>query len=90
MKKKLLVGILTGGLILGAGTFAFAQTNEEGDGVINFEQMQPQIKKMHPDLTEKEQKEMFDSCHGDGGMMQNHHDNNNNNNNTSSNMMNDF
>ncbi|MGG0717188.1 hypothetical protein ABE096_06260 [Robertmurraya massiliosenegalensis] len=85
MKKKLMVGLLAGGFILGAGTIALAQTDE--DGVFNFEQMQPQIEKMHPDLTKEEQKEMFDACHGDGGMMEQmqHSDGNH-----SHNMMNNF
>ena len=31
MKKKLVIGILTGAMLLGgAGTFAFAQSNEDG------------------------------------------------------------
>lgn len=84
MKKKLIVGIFTGALILGAGTLTFAQTNDEGDGLFNFERMKPFIEKMHPDLTEEEQKEMFDACHGEGGMMENRDGEN------SRNMMNKF
>jgi hypothetical protein len=84
MKKKLLVGILSSAFIFGAGTLTFAQTNGEGDGLFNFEKMQPQIEKMHPDLTKEEQKEMFDSCHGEGGMMENFDGEN------ASNMMNQF
>lgn len=71
MNKKLLVGILTGGFILGAGTLTFAQTNGNGEGVFNFERMQPHIEEMHPELSKEEQKEMFDACHGEGGMMEN-------------------
>jgi hypothetical protein len=71
MKKKLAIGILTGAIILGgAGTFAFAQTNGDVEKEPNFGQMKPYIEEMHPDLTKQEQKEMFDSCHGDGGMME--------------------
>ena len=77
MKKKLAIGILTGAIILGgAGTFAYAQANEDanGNGLLNFGQMKPYIEEMHPDLTTEEQKEMFDSCHGEGGMMENEHE----------------
>lgn len=70
MNKKLLVGILTGAFILGAGTLTFAQSNGEGEGLLNFGQMKPYIEEMHPDLSTQEQKEMFDNCHGEGGMME--------------------
>lgn len=71
-EKKLLIGILSGAFILGAGTLTFAQTNGDGEGIINFEQMRPFIEKMHPDLTPEEQQEMFNDCHGEkGGMMEN-------------------
>ena len=73
MKKKLAIGILTGAIILGgAGTFAFAAANEDanGNGLLNFGQMKPFMEKMHPDLSTGELKEMYDSCHGEGGMME--------------------
>lgn len=82
MKKKLLVGIFTGSLILGAASITFAQTSDEGFKL--FEKMKPHIEKMHPDLTEEEQKEMFNACHGEGGMMEEHNDE------TASKMMNKF
>jgi hypothetical protein len=65
MKKKLVIGFLTGAILLGgAGTFAFAQSN-------GFEQMKPQMKEVHPDLTDQELEQMYNSCHaeGKGGMM---------------------
>ncbi len=74
MKKKLAIGILAGAIILGgAGTFAFAAANEDanGNGLLNFGQMKPYMEEMHPDLSTDELKEMFDSCHGEGGMMGN-------------------
>lgn len=82
MKRKLFVGIFTGALILGAGTLTFAQSSDEGFKL--FEQMKPHIEKMHPELTEEEQKEMFDACHGKGGMMEDRDGDN------VSNMMNKF
>lgn len=71
MKKKILIGILSGAFILGAGTLTMAESNGEGKGLLNFGQMKPMIEKMHPDLTTQEQKEMFEACHGEGGMMEN-------------------
>ena len=68
--KKLVVGVLSVAFIFGAGTFTYAQANGDGGGPLNFGQMKPHIEKMHPDLSTKEQKEMFDACHGEGGMMQ--------------------
>lgn len=72
MKKKLAIGFLTGAIILGgAGTFAFAAANEDanGNGLLNFGQMKPFMEKMHPELSTSELKEMYNSCHGEGGMM---------------------
>jgi hypothetical protein len=72
MKKKLAIGILTGAIILGgAGTFAFAAANEDanGNGLLNFGQMKPFMEKMHPELSTDELKDMYNSCHGKGGMM---------------------
>ncbi|WP_394237546.1 hypothetical protein [Niallia oryzisoli] len=76
MKKKLAAGILTGALILGAGTLTFAASNGEGEGLLNFGQMKPYIEEMHPDLTTQEQKEMFNACHSEGGMMDNYNSEN--------------
>ncbi|WP_141432561.1 hypothetical protein [Bacillus sp. 03113] len=68
--KKLAIGILGAAFIFGAGTYTFAQVNGEGDGTQNFGQMKPYMEKMHPGLSTKELKEMYDSCHGSKGMMQ--------------------
>lgn len=63
MKKKLVIGLLTGAILLGgAGTFAYAQT----DG---FQEMKPFMEKMHPELSSNELEQMYNNCHGDGGMM---------------------
>lgn len=70
MKKKLLIGVLTGAVLLGgAGTIAFAEGN--GNGLLNFGQMKPYMEKMHPDFSEKQLKDMYNACHGEGGMMEN-------------------
>lgn len=66
--KKFVIGVLGASFILGAGTYAFAEEN--GKAGLNFGQMKPMIEEMHPGLSTKEQKEMFESCHGKDGMMQ--------------------
>jgi hypothetical protein len=69
MKKKLAIGVLTGAILLGGtGTLTFAQAN--GEGLLNFGQMKPYMEKMHPDLSTQELKQMYDSCHAEGGMME--------------------
>lgn len=63
MKKKLVIGLLTGAILLGgAGTLAYAQT----DG---FQEMKPFMEKMHPELSSNELEQMYNACHEDGGMM---------------------
>ena len=60
MKKKLVIGLLTGAIMLGgAGTYAYAQTN-------GFQEMKPFMEKLHPELSENELEEMYKKCHGDG------------------------
>jgi hypothetical protein len=67
LKKKLVIGVLTGAILLGgAGTIAFAQTN----GVLSFEDMEPRMQEVHPDLSTQELEQMYNSCHGEGGIMQ--------------------
>lgn len=78
--KKIIVSVLTATVLLGGATFVSA-ANGEGEGLFNFEQMKPYIEEMHPGLSTKEQREMFDNCHGQGGYMQNFNNQN---------MMNDF
>ncbi|WP_071393230.1 hypothetical protein [Bacillus tuaregi] len=70
MKKKLIIGIVAGAIILGgAGTFAFA---EGSNGFLGgFGEMKPYMEKMHPELSEEQLQQMYDNCHGKGGMMQN-------------------
>lgn len=80
VKRKLMVGILSVGLALGAvGTVAFAKElpSKESiqelfkDGIPSFKEMLPFMKEMHPNMTEKQLEGMYKSCHGDGGMMGN-------------------
>lgn len=74
MKWKLTVGILSTAFILSAGTLTFAETNGDGTSIFNFEQMKPYIQEMHPNLSEEEQLEMFNRCHGENGMMRDFQD----------------
>jgi hypothetical protein len=67
--KKVIVGILSAAFILGAGSYALAQENEEG--ILSFEQMKPFMEKMHPNFSENELKDMYQACHGEGGIMEN-------------------
>ena len=40
------------------------------DGLFNFQEMKPLMEKVHPDLSTQELEQMYNSCHGEGGMMQ--------------------
>ncbi|WP_203556873.1 hypothetical protein [Bacillus sp. B15-48] len=64
--KKLMIAILTGAFILGAGTFAFAQTDGV-DGKWSFQNMLPLMQKMHPDFSNDELEQMYNDCHGSNG-----------------------
>lgn len=67
--KKIMFSVLAAAVILGGtGTYALANSSEEGNGLLNFGQMKPYIEEMHPNLSTKEQKEMFDRCHGTNGV----------------------
>lgn len=65
--KKLAIGIFTVAFVIGTGTAVFAQGNE--DGFLNFEKMKPYMEKMHPDFSDNQLKDMFESCHGENGLM---------------------
>ncbi len=65
--KKLAIVLLTTAMVIGTGTAVFAQS----DGVFNFEKMKPYMQKMHPDFSETQLKDMFESCHGEDGSMKN-------------------
>lgn len=67
--KKFAIGFLSAAFILGAGTYAFAQGN--GNGFLNFEEMKPYMQKMHPNFSDKELQDMYQACHGEGGVMEN-------------------
>lgn len=66
--KKIVIGILTGAVLLGSATFVAADSN--GDNFFNFEDMKPFMEKMHPNLSADQQEQMFNACHGENGIMQ--------------------
>jgi hypothetical protein len=66
--KKLMIGIMSIAFVLGAGTFALAQTDESGESALPFKEMLPFMKEMHPDFSEDQLQQMYKRCHGtDGG-----------------------
>lgn len=58
MKKKVLIAGTALLLVLAMGTTAYAIENGG-----SLEQMMPHMKKAHPNLSEEQLKEMYDSCH---------------------------
>jgi hypothetical protein len=69
MMKKWAVGLLSSALILGAGTAVIAAGNDNTENRFSFENMLPFMEKMHPNSNKEELKEMYDTCHKEGGMM---------------------
>lgn len=67
--KKLVIGVLTGAVLLEGASFVAAESN--GDDFYNFEEMKPYIEQMHPNFSPEQQEEMFNVCHGEDGLMQN-------------------
>ena len=66
MKKKVALGILTCSILIGgAGTLAYADSNEDTINDYPFKQVMAKMKKAHPDLSAKELKQMYSSCHGE-------------------------
>lgn len=70
--KKLTAGLLAAGLVLGAGTAVFAADNQgmvqgQGQGIVNFGQVLPYMKQVHPNLTEQQLQDLYNACHGTGG-----------------------
>lgn len=62
--KKIIFGVLSAALILGAGTAVLAAGSDSENGLVNFESMLPFMKEMHPDLDNQELEEMYQACHG--------------------------
>ena len=83
MKKTIISGVLAAALIIGGGTSTSAQDAETamhhegmtmdqmhemmGTGHMNFGQMKPFMKKMHPDLNNSQLRVLYKNIHGTGG-----------------------
>lgn len=63
--KRVLLGTLCATFLLGAGTVVFATTNtNEENKTLSFEKMKPLMEEMHPDLSNDELEDMYQTCHG--------------------------
>jgi len=72
MKKLLLSGVITLLLVGGVGAvWAAEDVSPKVPNIKTFEEMLPFMKKMHPGVSDETFKEMYNSCHGSGGMMGN-------------------
>ncbi|RDU36882.1 hypothetical protein DRW41_09255 [Neobacillus piezotolerans] len=66
--KKIVAAILGLGVLLGANAAGvFAEGPSFAKEILSFVKMKPHMQQMHPDFSEKELKEMYESCHGTGG-----------------------
>lgn len=65
--KKVWLGLMTAMLAVGVGASAFAAEENRGEGTFNFGQMLPFMQEMHPNLSNQELQEMYNSCHGTNG-----------------------
>jgi transcriptional antiterminator len=65
--KKIVLSVLGSVLIFGVGTVVMAAGNDADKVKESFEKMKPFMEEMHPDFSNEELKEMYDSCHGDVG-----------------------
>ncbi|MGM7682900.1 hypothetical protein ACSVDA_12180 [Cytobacillus sp. Hm23] len=81
MKNKIMVGILTVSLAIGAGTTALAYGGQSSNSMINYDkmnnmdlneinfewaEMKEYMEEVHPELEEEDLQEMYNSCHGEG------------------------
>lgn len=66
--KKLLIGVLSLGLVAAGGAAVYAQSDEiNGEGLFNFGQMSKLMEEHHPDQSKEELKELYNSMHGTNG-----------------------
>ncbi|QOY36864.1 hypothetical protein AWH56_004210 [Anaerobacillus isosaccharinicus] len=70
MKKKVIAVLTATSLVLGIGSVALANSDNDVFENFNFKDMLPFMQEMHPDLEEEQLEEMYNRCHGEGGMMQ--------------------
>lgn len=60
--KKLVTGAFTAVLLLGLGTGVMAASDQIACKVSDFKEMLPFMQQKHPDLSEKQLKEMHKDC----------------------------
>lgn len=68
MKKKLIIVITAMVFGLGIGTVALANSDSEVFENFNFQEMLPFMQNMHPNFDDEQLEEMYESCHGEGGI----------------------
>lgn len=61
--RKIIIGIVALGLVLGIGSTVVANSTE--DGFTSFKEMLPFMQQMHPDWSDEELEAMYRSCHVD-------------------------
>jgi hypothetical protein len=71
--KKIVFSVLGSMLILGVGTVVMAAGNNSDQENGTFEKMKPFMEEMHPDFSNEELQEMYDSCHGDNEKLKDQH-----------------
>lgn len=66
--KKLIIGVLSLGLVVGGGAAVYAQSDaNNSEGMFNFGQMSKIMSVVHPDQSEEELKDMYNTMHGTNG-----------------------
>lgn len=63
--KKLFIGLMGLVLVLGIGSGVYAATADNSTEL--FEQMLPFAKQMHPDISDQQIQDMYNSCHSNTG-----------------------
>lgn len=69
--KKLLIGVLSLGLVAIGGTAIYAQSSaSNGEGIFNYGQMSQFMEEVHPEQSKEELKDMYNAMHGTNGAAQ--------------------
>jgi hypothetical protein len=63
--KKVWIVLATVAMVLALGTAVYAATDEDS----GFKQMLPQMKQMHPNVSEQQLQEMYNNCKRNGNGM---------------------
>jgi hypothetical protein len=65
MKKQLLIGLTAAVAVIGASSAVYAAQSNHAIG--SLEQMLPAMKQMHPNFTDQQLQDMFNSCQTNNG-----------------------